>query len=102
MAAKKKAPAKKNIRKEAVSDLREIRKLVNEAIEKGANNVEQVHQAIAKMPFKYLEKIQVIEGAARNVKEKQEKTIGQVYDALRKVNEKVDELAEEMLKKVEG
>ncbi len=103
MATKKKTTKKKNgIKSEAVADIREIRSLIKEAIDSGAENVEQVHQAIAKMPFKYLEKIDMLENAASKVKEAQEKTIGQVYKTLKKFNDKVDDMAEEMLKKVEG
>jgi aspartate aminotransferase-like enzyme len=102
MNAKKEKSQKQTLRTEALSDLNELRKLVHKAVEEGATNVEQVHQAIAKIPFKYLEKIDWIEDRARGVKEAQEKTIGQVYQMLRTINDKTAEFAEEILKKVRG
>jgi hypothetical protein len=115
MPAKKQAEKNNSIRSEAVTDLREIKQMIKKSIENGAKDVEQVHQAIAAMPFKYLEnqaiaampfkyleKVQFMENTARNVKEAQEKTIGQVYDLLSDFRAKVDELAEKMLEKAEG
>lgn len=102
MATTKSEKKKNTIRSEAVADLREIKKLIKAAVDNGAKNVEEVHQAIAGMPYKYVEKIQMLENSARNVKEAQEKTIGQVYKLLRNINDKVDELAEDILDKVEG
>ena len=91
-----------SLKSEALSDLNELRKMVGEAIDSGAKNVEQVHQAIAAMPLKYIEKIDLFEEGAKGVKDLQEKTIGQMYKLLRTINTKAGEFAEEMLKKVEG
>jgi hypothetical protein len=102
MTTKKQTAEKKTLKSEALADLNELHKLVQKAIDEGATNVEQVHQAIAKMPFKYLEKIELIEDRARGVKEIQEKTIGQVYQLLRNVNAKAADFTEEILKKVQG
>ncbi|MBL7204206.1 MAG: hypothetical protein ISS63_07735 [Desulfobacteraceae bacterium] len=102
MATKKQATQKQTLRPEALTDLDELRKLVQKAIDDGATNVEQVHQAIAKMPLKYLEKIELIEDKVRGVKDVQEKTIGQVYQLLRNINAKAADFTEEILKKVQG
>ena len=93
---------KENLKKEVVADLTEIQKVVKDAIDKGATNVEQVHQSIAKMPLKYLEKIERIESAAKKAGDIQEKTIGYVYDLIRRVNGKADGIAKDMLKKATG
>jgi phage terminase large subunit-like protein len=102
MTTKKATKQMQTLKSEALTDLKEVRKLVRKAIEDGATNVEQVHQAIAKMPLKYLEKIELIEDKARGVKKVQEKTIGQVYQLLRTINTKAADFTEEILKKVEG
>jgi len=102
MTTKKATKQKQTLKSEALTDLKEVRKLVRKAIEDGATNVEQVHQAIAKMPLKYLEKIELIEDKARGAKKVQEKTIGQVYQLLRTINTKAADFTEEILKKVEG
>ena len=93
---------KENLKEEVVADLTEIQKVVKDAIDKGAANVEQVHLSIAKMPLKYLEKIERIESAAKKAGDIQEKTIGYVYDLIRRVNGKVDGIAKDMLQKAAG
>ncbi len=91
--------SKEKLTEEVVADLAEIQKVVKQAIEMGATNVEQIHQSIAKMPLKYLEKIERIESAAKKVGDIQEKTIGYVYDLIRRVNNRVDGVAKDLLKK---
>jgi uncharacterized protein YaaR (DUF327 family) len=86
---------------EALADLNNLRQLVQKAIDDGATNVEQVHQAIAKLPYKYLEKIELIDGKVRKIKDFQEKSIGQVYQLLRAINDKAADFTEEILKKVQ-
>jgi hypothetical protein len=102
MATKKGTKQKQTFKSEALADMNDLRQLVQKAIDDGATNVEQVHQAIAKLPYKYLEKIELIEGKVRRVKDVQEKTIGQVYQLVRNINDKSADFAEEILKKVEG
>ena len=38
--------------------MKKIEEVVKDAIDKGAQSVEEVHQTIAKMPLKYLEKME--------------------------------------------
>lgn len=90
---------KRNLRKEVVGDLMEIRKVVKDAIDKGATSVEQVHLSIAKMPLKYLEKIEGIENATKKAGDIQEKTIGYVYGLIQRVNNKVEGIAKDMFQK---
>lgn len=82
-------------------DLKELKKMVKDAIDNGATTVEQVHKSIAGMPFKYIEKIGPLEGSSKNIQEFQDKTIGNVYDFIRKMNQKVDDIASELLDKVD-
>jgi hypothetical protein len=37
-----------------ITDLKRIEEVVKDAIDQGAQSVEEVHQAIAKLPLKYL------------------------------------------------
>ena len=80
-----------------MADLNELRKMVKDAIESGANDLEQIHKFIANLPMEYLEKVGPLEDTAKDVKEFQEKTIGNVYSFIRKVNNKVDEIAADLL-----
>jgi len=91
------AKKEQSLRSEVVTDIKKIEQVVKDAVDQGAQSVEEVHQTIAKMPLKYLEKIEPLESAAKNVKEIQEKTIGHVYDLLRTVTDKVDDVAQDIL-----
>jgi adenine C2-methylase RlmN of 23S rRNA A2503 and tRNA A37 len=91
----------KSLKDETIANIREIRSVVKNAIDQGATNVEQVHQTIAKLPLKYLERIEKIEDEAKDVRNVQEKTIGYVYDLIRNVNDKVSDIAKEILDTVD-
>lgn len=84
-----------------MGNLRKLKDLVQEVVDKGATSVEDVHKAIAALPLEVLESIESLEEPAKNVKDIQQKTIGGVYDIIRKVNNKVSELASDIIDKVE-
>lgn len=88
-------------RSEAIADFKEIRQLIKEAIENGANHVERVHQAIARIPFKYLEKVKRLERVAEDVNAVQRKSIKHGYDLLRKAVISLDDIATEILERTE-
>ncbi|MFX4324677.1 hypothetical protein ABTA53_18870, partial [Acinetobacter baumannii] len=74
---------------------------IQEAVDKGATTVEQIHQSIAAMPLDALEKRGLLEGKASQVRETQAATIGAVYDAIRKVNQEVGDLASGLIESLE-
>jgi hypothetical protein len=80
-----------------MGNAREVKDLVQQAIDKGATTVEDVHQAIARMPIDVLERIAPDLPLARKVADVQKMTIGTVYDAIRLVNKKAGDIAEELL-----
>jgi hypothetical protein len=84
-----------------MGNLRKLKDIVQEFVDKGATSVEEVHKSIAKLPLEVLESIEGIEEPAKGIKEIQQKTIGSVYDIIRQVNSKVAEIAEEIISKVE-
>jgi hypothetical protein len=84
-----------------MGNLRKLKDLVQELVEKGATSVEEVHKSIAALPLEVLESIEGLEEPAKGIKEIQQKTIGGVYDIIRQVNTKVAEIAEEIINKVE-
>lgn len=99
MATKKTTTKENGLGKEVVTDIKEIQALVKKVIDNGANTIEDVHQAIAKLPLKYLQKIDVIKDPAKDVMDVQEKTIGYVYELIRDINQKVDDFAKDVLKR---
>jgi len=84
-----------------MTNLLKLREIIQEAIDRGATTVEQIHKDIAAMPLNALEKIEPLEAAAQGTRKIQEDTIGNVYEIIRKVNREVGALAEDLLKKVD-
>ena len=80
-------------------NVKNLKDFVQNAIDKGANSVEDVHKKIAGLPLDFIAKIGLIHDQAEQVKELQENTIGSIYDTIRMVNEKSGEYAEELLSK---
>jgi len=72
-----------------------LKDMIQEAIEDGAP------PPIAGLPFDALEKLGLFEEQAGSLKEKQRKTIGLVYDTIRKVNQEVGSLISEQFAALE-
>ena len=81
--------------------LEALKDLIQEAVDKGATTVEQIHQSIAAMPLEALEQRGLLEDKATVIKEKQAATIGAVYDAIRRVNKEVGDLASGLIESLE-
>ena len=81
--------------------IRELKDLVQSTIDKGATSVEEVHNEIANMPLNVLEKITPLEASAKKIKKFHENSVGTVYNVIRKVNDEVGKLAEELINKTE-
>lgn len=81
--------------------LEALKDLVQEAIDKGATTVEQIHLTIAAMPLEALEKRGLLEDQVTGIKEKQAETIGSVYNAIRRVNKEVGDLASGLIESLE-
>ncbi|MCK5771881.1 hypothetical protein [Algiphilus sp.] len=74
-----------------------LKDIVHQAVDEGANTVEDVHQRVAALPFDQLERIAAIEGLVRRARGFHDQVAGTVYDTVRAVNARVDELAEDAL-----
>lgn len=74
-----------------------LKDIVHQAVEDGANTVEDVHQRVAALPFDQLERIAVLEKLVRRARGVHDQVSNTVYDTVRAVNARVDELAEEAL-----
>lgn len=80
-----------------MSSRKELRGLIHDAIEKGADSVEEIHKTIASLPLKILEEVGFLAGAAKEVEGIQNRSIGAVYKVIRQVNDQVETLAAEIL-----
>jgi len=72
-------------------------KLIQEAIDKGATTVEEIHKSIVDLPLRVLEESDLLRGPAKEAKRVQDHTIGAIYDVIREVNQQVGTLASELL-----
>lgn len=84
-----------------MTDLKGLKDLVQEAIDKGATTVEEVHQSIASKPLEILQQLIPDKTPAKEIEAFQKKTIGSVYDMIRTVNQAVGEIAGNLLAKIE-
>lgn len=70
---------------------------VQNTIEEGATAAEEIHKAIADLPLKVLEGSRLLKKPAKRVRRVQDRTIGAIYDLVRKVTRTVGGFASERL-----
>ncbi|MCB0988989.1 MAG: hypothetical protein H6519_08475 [Microthrixaceae bacterium] len=78
-------------------DLMRIQLLVEEAVDNGATTVEEIHQAVAATPLGVLGQLEPIAGVVGTAQDLTARSIGAVYDTIRRVNEQVGVFAEQIL-----
>ena len=78
-----------------------LKDLVQQAVDRGATSVEAVHQQIAALPFEMLEKSGLLDDDRLKLREKQQRTIGAVYDAIRRINRQIGELISDQFELLE-
>jgi predicted RNase H-related nuclease YkuK (DUF458 family) len=79
------------------SDRKTFIRFIQDAIDKGATTVEEVHKSIADLPLRILEESELLKESAKEVKRVQDHTIGAIYRTIREVNEQVGTYASELL-----
>ena len=72
-------------------------KLIQEAIDKGATTVEEVHKSIVDLPLKVLEESDLLRKPSKEARRLQDETIGVIYDTIREINQQVGTLASDLL-----
>jgi len=82
---------------EARSEMKKLVHLVQGEIDRGATSVEEIHKAIANLPLDVLERLDLFEQAVKGTRKVQEARIGAMYDLIRKVNEEVAKIAQDLL-----
>lgn len=81
--------------------LEALKDLVQQAIDTGASSVEQIHKTIAALPLAVLEKQGLLDIDSDKRDELWDKSFGQVYEAIRRVNQEVGELATQAFEAIE-
>lgn len=78
-----------------------LKDMIQEAVDRGASSVEQVHQYIAGLPFDVLEKTGLLDDERFKLRSKQRHTIGMVYDAIRSINKQIGDLISDQFENLE-
>ncbi len=78
-------------------DLHRIQALVEEAVADGATTVEEIHRAVAAAPLEVLAQVEPLADVATSAQDLTSRSIGAIYDTIRRVNEEVGVLAEQVL-----
>lgn len=79
-----------------------LKDLVQEAVDRGATSVEQIHQSIADLPFEALDRMGLLDADGSGLRDTKTRTIGFVYDAIRRINQEVGELLSEQFENLES
>ncbi|HZR36424.1 MAG TPA: hypothetical protein VFA75_13710 [Nevskia sp.] len=85
----------------AVQRLELLKDFIQEAVDRGATSVEQIHQYIADLPFEALEKTGLLEHDKLRLREKKRRSIGMVYDAIRRINREIGQLISDQFENLE-
>ena len=85
----------------AVQRLELLKDFIQEAVDRGATSVEQIHQYIADLPFEALEKTGLLEEDKLRIREKKRRSIGMVYDAIRRINREIGQLISDQFENLE-
>ena len=72
---------------------------VQEEIVKRVNSLEEFHKKLAQKPFALLGKMKISEATVGKVQEAHDKAVSNVYDFIRKMNDKTAKFADDLLEK---
>ena len=75
----------------------EVRELIHDIVDSTTRMVQKIHQTIANAPFDTLEMVDALEQSARDLRETQDMVVSAVYDTVRKINRKTQQLGDELL-----
>ena len=78
-----------------------VKDLVQSAIDRGATSVEQIHQFVADLPFEALERTGLLDDDPLGLRAKQQRTIGMVYEAIRRINDEIGRFVSDQLENLE-
>jgi len=81
--------------------LEALKDLVQDAINQGATTVEQIHKSIVDLPLSVLEKNGLLDIDSEKRDEMWNKSIGHVYEAIRRVNQEIGDLASQAFEAVD-
>lgn len=78
-----------------------VKDTIQQAIDRGASSVEQIHQYVADLPFEVLERSGLLEDDRLQLRQRQQRTIGMVYEAIRRINDEIGRFVSEQIENLE-
>ena len=75
--------------------------MVQQAIDRGAVSVEEIHEFVADLRFEALERSGLLEDDRVGLRRKQQRTIGMVYEAIRRINDEVGRFVSDQIENLE-
>ena len=84
-----------------LEELELFKDLIQQAVDKGATSVEQIHNTIVDVPLDVMTKLGIMEGTAQTVKHVHKQTVGSIYNAIRKINKHVGNMANDIFELVD-
>jgi hypothetical protein len=88
--------------RKTIARIEAVKDLIQEAVDKGATSVEQVHRTIADLPLSALERRGLLGEEGRSARTLVDSSIGAVYETIRAVNREVGELASSLFEALEN
>jgi hypothetical protein len=88
--------------KNTIARIEAVKDLIQEAVDKGATSVEQIHKTIAELPLTALEKRGLLGDEGAKALGVVDASIGTVYEAIRTVNREIGELASGLFEALEN
>jgi len=88
--------------KSTLARIEAVKDLIQEAVDKGATSVEQIHKTIAELPLAALEKRGLLGDEGAKALGVVDASIGTVYEAIRTVNREIGELASGLFEALEN
>lgn len=86
---------------EKLKRLELLKDLVQQAVERGASSIEQIHTYVAGLPFEALDKAGLLDERAKGLQERHNRTVGMVYDAIRRINSEIGQLISDQIENLE-
>ena len=85
-----------------MADVRKVKDMVHELVDKGVTTVEEIHRSIAQASREGLEEIapKEVKPLVEPAKNIHDTATGAVYDTIRMVNRKVSEISNEVLDRI--
>ncbi|HEY0973908.1 MAG TPA: hypothetical protein VGE57_05395 [Solimonas sp.] len=86
---------------EKLKRLELLKDIVQQAIERGATSVQQIHEYVGNLPFEALDRAGLLDDRVQGLREKHQRTVGTVYDAIRRINREIGQLISDQIENLE-